>query len=158
MYSKPHLPVLAPKLMGLQHKNEALLMGEFPDTQLDEQLRQVNNIFKSFRFSNGITSTLKEMRLNEKLSSERPDPKKKGRQHLAKASPKSPYESHQTSYNKTRLARLRCPLAFDKTEVEDSDVDKALKNEIEKEQELAAQCLKELNEFWNEIAESACKL
>ena len=158
MFSKPYLPLLAPKLMGLQHKNEALLMGEFPDTHLDEQLKQVNNIFKSLRFSDGITSTLKEMRLNEQLSSVRPNPKKRGHQGMSKNSPKRSHEPHHSSYNKTRLARLRCPSTLSETEAEMSDVDKALKAEIEKEQALASQCLKELSEFWKEVAESACSL
>jgi len=157
MYGKPHLPVLAPKLMGLQHRNEALLMGESPHAHIDEQLKQVNHIFKSFKFSEGITSTLKEMRVNEKLSLVKPNPKKRGRENLAKNSQTFGTVSHQSSYNKTRLARLRCPTSFEEEEA-DQDVDKALKMEIEKEQELASQCLKELNEFWKEIAESACKL
>ena len=157
MYGKPHLPVLAPKLMGLQHRNEALLMGESPHAHIDEQLKQVNHIFKSFKFSEGIASTLKEMRVNEKLSLERPNPKKRGHQNLTKNSQTFGSASHQSSYNKTRLARLRCPMSFEENEG-DQVVDKSLKIEIEKEQELASQCLKELNEFWKEIAESACKL
>lgn len=144
--------------MGLQHKNEALLMGEFPDNHLEEQLKKVNNIMKSFRFSDGITSTLKEMRLNEKLSSERPNLKRRGRPSMSKNSPILSIEPHHSSYNKTRLARLRCPTAFDEADSEGSDEDKALKSEIVKEQELASQCLKELNEFWKEIAESSCTL
>lgn len=154
---KHPLPVLAPKLMGLQHKNEALIMGEFPDSQLDEQLKQVNNIFKSLRFSGGITSTLKEMRLNEKLSNERPNQRKRARQSTSHSrnSPKSPLNS-QSSYAKTRFARMRGPPGRDQSETEECDVDAALREEIDKERELATQCLKELNEFWNEIADAAC--
>ena len=157
----PRLPVLAPKLMGLQHKNEALLMGEAPNQILEKPLKKVKKLFKTAQFSKDLSSTLDEMKLNEKLASDRPSPRKRSRCVSTSRSPNVSIESscHGESstqmYVKTRMARLRFPDAHNDTIQENHDMEEELLEEIAKEKQLATKCMMELAEFWNEIADTA---
>ena len=135
-------------------------MGEAPNQVLEKPLKKVKKLFKAAQFSRDLSSTLDEMKLNEKLASDRPSPRKRGRHVSTSRSPNVGMEScHGESstqvYVKTRMARLRFPDAHNETIQESHDMEEELMEEIAKEKQLATKCMMELAEFWNEIADTA---
>eukprot|EP00794_Sanderia_malayensis_P019752 gene19752-21688_t len=143
------LPLLIPRLMGLQIKNEALLMGEVANSVLDRQLQQVKKIYKEYQFSKDLKATLHEMKINEKLSNEGQHRQRRqrlsGDQSNLKPLKKRNYNRAFESENSNKCYK-RCGM-----EPTLSSIKGNLQHEVKKEKDLAISCLKDLTDFWKEL-------